>query len=242
MKLKTLILSTALLTASFVTAEDWRYVVVDVDQPMPWDVLANDASEWSTYDAKEDVGMAGKNITAAGSVTTTNITIEGGSPTNGAVWTATDNTGAGTWLSLPYIQAYNTNATTYANGSATLIPFNSPTFNFYQRGGEWDGTNWAPGVVGMIKINVLLYTDSSGDEGSVQLRINKNGVGAAYPGARYKHAPSSFSVIANENFLIYNDSATNKFSASVYHLTGSTITNNTNPGTFQTRFSGTVLP
>jgi len=78
----------------------------------------------------------------------TALQITGTSPTNGAVWAATNSTGQGKWNVYTEISAVNTTA--YVLTGWTLITF--PTVQS-QIQGTWDGTNWTPGAVGMYIVS-----------------------------------------------------------------------------------------
>ena len=94
--MKKIITFIILVIALSLHAESWKYVIVDVDEDMPW-TETGDAGNWSTYDAKENVDMAGYDVEKVGTLTTTNLTIEGTGPVTGAQWTATGTDGAGEW-------------------------------------------------------------------------------------------------------------------------------------------------
>ncbi|MCK9602434.1 MAG: hypothetical protein M0R06_25535, partial [Sphaerochaeta sp.] len=78
-------------------------------------------------------------------LTVTALQITGGSPTNGAVWVATNTAGQGAWRSQIFVEAYRSTGQAYGDGSWATPTF--PTIS-RQSGGIFDGTNWTPGVSG----------------------------------------------------------------------------------------------
>jgi hypothetical protein len=142
MKLKTLILTLLPLIA---TAENWKYVIVDADAPMPWEDLETAAfttTNWYTNASSSaflkrdgslpmmgDFDAGGYDGDNFGSVTTTNtetetLTISGGSPTNGAVWMATNTDGGGEWQEFSAITVV-TVGQAIPNASTYFIVYNT---------------------------------------------------------------------------------------------------------------------
>jgi hypothetical protein len=172
-----------------------------------------------------------KSSTNALAVTALQVT--GGSPTNGALFRATNSVGQGTWVILPKVDAASSAAQIF-NPSA-LVVWNT-TNQVY--GGLWDGTYWTPGI-GWVRINaqVLFLHSSCADGKRAQLFLSKNGGDWLYGELAVKAA--GHNLIPTGNWLFYNNEATNRFAINcTVHDTS--ITNF--PGVTYNFFGGAVLP
>lgn len=156
--MKYIIITLMSLMVSTGFAVNWKYVVVDADKSMPWEEVS-DAGNWATYDATEDIDAAGYDIEGAGSVTTTNLTIEGGTPTNGAVWTATGTDGVGAWnYQHSKIISHTTQTTNVADIVITGVGFKPRACSIFaavHNTGDWGSSEGYVDTDGtMIGVNI----------------------------------------------------------------------------------------
>ena len=195
-----------------------RFVTVDDTQPMPWTDIAEDSQYWSTYPASQNVNMGGQSITNAtnvsaysvtmtggnldgggnnltnvGTITTTNLQIVGGSPTNGAVWIATNTAGQGTWVAPSYVFASRTNNMVISNATITDITFNSEKVDLLS---EFDGTTFTASMDGIYAVTgaVSWYTLVATKRYSLYIHAASNFYYYEYmPGANMTQMHQAFS-------------------------------------------------
>ena len=122
--------------------------------------------------------MGGSNITDVGTVAVTNLQITGGSPSNGAIWVATNTSGQGGWNSFVAFNANLTNANfLYTNTTGRAIQFGAPFGNIrYNYGSAFDGTQFTAPVSGWYAFSfVCRWTRAFGTAGASDFHIRKNG-------------------------------------------------------------------
>jgi hypothetical protein len=221
MKLKTLIL---ILLPLIATAENWKYVIVDADAPMPWEDLETAAfttTNWYTNASSSaflkrdgslpmmgDFDAGGYDGDNFGTMTTTNFYLKGGSPSTGAVPVSVDNTGLVAWQALPKFQAEAGAGQTYPNSTSTNMYFGTTTA---QIGGDWDGTTWTPGVVGWVTLTAQGVW-SGAFTGFLQLRF------MGVPGnPRHNFYTDGLALNFISSITVYNASTNTGYSMSVFH-------------------------
>jgi len=182
-----------LLMAGIVTAQTYKFVVVEEGQPLPWEEIQGDAQYWSQYAATQDVDIAGNNLTNVGTITSTNLQIVGGSPTNGAVWIATNTAGQGTWVAPSYVFASRTNNMVISNATITDITFNSEKVDLLS---EFDGTTFTASMDGIYAVTgaVSWYTLVATKRYSLYIHAASNFYYYEYmPGANMTQMHQAFS-------------------------------------------------
>jgi len=155
------------------------------------------------------------------------LQITGTSPTNGAVWIATNTAGQGEWTVFPGI--YAENAGTWVSG-ADWVNATFPTV-VNQIEGTWDGTNWTPGVLGYIAIKARGSVPVALTRSKTQLLKNALVVAASLDISTGSGGEWS------GMFVSYNDATTNKYKIQV--LLGGVYTNLASQ---PMSFTGKVLP
>jgi len=163
-------------------------------------------------------------VPMTGELEVPSVKVTGGSPTNGAVFMATNEIGQGTWTIYPKLEAINTSAYVLA---ATWNQLTFPTL-VNQLGGTWDGTNWTPGIVGYVNFNIYGNSVTASQKA---IALYKNGVSFIAPPL----GPTSEAWSGNATF--YNNLATNKYA--IYAFSTVIVTNS---ASIPTRFTCTVIP
>jgi hypothetical protein len=167
--------------------------------------------------------------------TLANLTITGGTPTNGAVWVATNTNGQGTWSvpSAVYAQV-GWGPFTVAYGGNVNVGYSNLVYNV---GGAFDGTNWTPGALGWYAFDgsVCLDTIDSDVGAMVSLILMKNA--SALITRDYHLGKTRSSVTLS--CVIYNNHVTNSYNFNLYNASGRTLTNQ--PEGSRNVFSGVLL-
>ena len=188
-----------------------------------------------------NLSMGAKSITDATNVTTHALTITGGSPTNGAVWVATDTTGQGTWSALPKIDMTSDSGgtTVFPDDELTKVVFNSINAIY---GGAWSNNEWVPGVVGWCSVSALTLLRA--DLGTIEDKLLYSYLvrnGATFRRGAYNRVtlPSNSFITIGGSWVFYNSIATNAYSFWVRQNFGNAHTNFHGDSHY---FSGAVLP
>jgi hypothetical protein len=115
--------------------------------------------------------------TATNALSVTALQITGGSPSNGAIWIATNTSGQGGWNSFVAFNAHLTNANfLYTNATGRSIQFSDPFGNIrYNYGSAFDGTQFTAPVSGWYAFSfVCRWTRAFGTAGASDFHIRKN--------------------------------------------------------------------
>ncbi len=113
----------------------------------------------------------------ASNAAVSNLTIAGGSPTNGAVWIATNNAGQGEWKYLTKFSIYLTANVTNAPNVDVLIAFDGT--NRYDRNiGSLVGGVWTPGRACWVRVSAGInwVAGTVTDDFAYRIHIVRDGV------------------------------------------------------------------
>jgi len=160
------------------------------------------------------------------------LQIRGGSPTNTALLVPTNSEGQLGYVVYPKIIASKSSAQGFATSGA-LVSY--PTV-VYQLGGTWDGTNWTPGVVGLITINARIQISGNTAGMFYYFKLNLNNV-SRQSGPQWTPSNEAYPVPA-VTFCDYNNNVTNVWSVTLVPEHAKT---NTADATFN-QFSGSISP
>ena len=126
---------------------------------------------------KSSLPMLGNDITTVGTLTTTNLTIKGTGPTNGAVWTATGTDGAGEWIPPIMFRAYRVADFSFTGLTERVVSWDSIGANY---GNAFDGTIFVTPVKGIYEFYVHYSIDQSGGICMTRGKIQISGENASY--------------------------------------------------------------
>jgi hypothetical protein len=158
------------------------------------------------------------------------LQVTGGSPTNGAVLVATNGAGQGKWMVYPKIFARKT--TTVNSGLSTFLTFDTVD---QQIGGVWDGTNWTPGVVGWMTINVAYKWGAAAYDSLSRLSLYKNSV---MMGWGIQHPINQTGGSFGQTWCINNDNVTNKWTV----FLDTPVANTNSTDAYTCFFAGSISP
>jgi len=166
----------------------------------------------------------------------TDLQITGTSPTNGAVWVATDTVGQGGWKVLSKFSVTTTDDQSFPTAGYTLITWNVTNFNV---GSKFIDNSWIPGRAGYVQLFVnIALTKAVG--GRYVLVIRRDGVTITQSEV---HIGDGCSAAGEAHplatVLDYCPTATNSYAALIYTTIATT---NWSGGNTAARFEGTEIP
>ena len=174
--------------------------------------------------------------TATNALSVTALQITGGSPSNGAIWVATNASGQGSLKVMSRFFATSTNSYTLAGSVNAQVIYSTERFDNNNTYNEATGF-WSPARIGYVQLGAMVYSTNFVDTKIVDLAIMRDGditIG------KQRHCASGTRRSINITVIDYCPTLTNTYHVRVYGeaAVSSGITGNDG----LTYFWGTELP
>jgi len=168
-----------------------------------------DSSVSDLKTATNNLNTTKLNASETNALAVTKLQITGGSPTNGAVWMATNTVGQGGWLVYPKLLATRNTDKNFPNGN--VFTSLECTNVLFQRGGSYSGSQWSPALDNcwVTVIGYIVCTPPP-QTGRTELRLYRNGAlylygqNKGYTATQYPDAAATWSFWNVEGTNVYD--------------------------------------